>query len=86
MCRPCFQRCSFRSSLPLELPAELPAVPTVEDDPDLWIARIGEPPYPFDKTALCWLLPPASAVAPEQDSGMEHIESVDNEKSGHEPL
>src|SRR6266571_2872558 len=72
---------AYDGTLPLVL-----TWPTVEDDPDLWIARIGEPPYPFDKTALCWLLPPASAVAPEQDSGMEHIESVDNEKSGHEPL
>ena len=66
---------AYGSTLPLVL-----TWPAVEDDPDLWVARVGEPLHPLDEATLCRHLPPARAVTPEQDSGMENIESVDNEK------
>jgi hypothetical protein len=55
---------------------------SVKNDPDFFIARVGEPLHAFHKTALRGFLPPFRAVAANQYACVQDVEAINDEKRG----
>jgi hypothetical protein len=52
----------------------------IEDNPNFHISRIGKYLYSFDEASLRRFLPPPGAVTPNENTGVQNVETVNNEE------